>query len=180
MKLLSIAAAAALLLPAFGAVAQAGSVNVKGVHLCCGACVRDAGDALDGIKGVTDVVANRDAKIVTFKAADDAAAQAGVKALAEAGFHGKATHGDKPLPLPPAGKYKKTDVAPKVVFTGVHLCCGGCVNGAREALEDVKGAKQIDIDRTGSQVTISGDEINVAEAVAALNAGGFHGTIKKD
>ena len=25
------------------------SVNVKGVHLCCGACVKDATAALDGI-----------------------------------------------------------------------------------------------------------------------------------
>ena len=178
MKLLSLAVASALLLCASADPAQAGSVNVKGVHLCCGACVRDANDALDGIKGVKDVVANRDSKTVTFAAEDDAAAKAGVKALAEAGFHGKATHGDKALPLPAAGKFKKGEKSPKIVFSGVHLCCGGCVNGAREAVENVEGVKQIDIDRTGSKVTVSGDEIDIAEAVKALNDGGFHGTIE--
>lgn len=179
MKLLPLTAAA-VLFSAVAGVVEAGTVNVKGVHLCCGACVRDVNDALTDIKGVSDVAANRDAKIVTFTAADEDAAKAGVKALAEAGFHGKATHGDDPLPLPPAGKFKKGAKAPKIVFSGVHLCCGGCVNGAKEAMEEVKGVASIEVDRTGSKVTLSGDEIDIAEAVKALNDGGFHGTIEKE
>ncbi len=156
----------------------AGDVTVKGVHLCCGACVRDANAALKGVTGVSQVGANRDAKIVSFKAADEEAAKAGIKALAEAGFHGDATHGDDELAFPASGA-KEGETAPMVTLTGVHLCCGACVRGAQEALDDVKGIDEILIDRKGRKVTAKGKDLDVSKVVEALNAGGFHGTVKK-
>ena len=169
----------ALLLIALTAnVSQAGKVTVKGVHLCCGACVTGAQKSLGGVKGVADVVADRNSKIVVFSATDDKAAQNGINALAKAGFHGAATHGKKKLSFPASGA-KKGDKADTITLTGVHLCCGACVTGAQKALQNVKGVTAIDVDRKEKLVRLSGKEIDVVSAVAALNKGGFHGTLKK-
>lgn len=177
MKLLRWAFAG-LVLSGLTASAGAGEVTVKGVHLCCGACVRDAGDALKGIEGVSQPTANRDSKVVAFKAADDKAAQAGIEALANAGFHGTATHGDKELPFPASGA-KKGEKADAVTITGVHLCCGACVTGAQKALDGLEGVTAIDIDRNEETVKLTGKSIDVSAAIDALNKGGFHGTVKK-
>ena len=64
------------------AVADAGNVAVKGVHLCCGACVSAVSKALKPVDGVTGIACDRDSKRVTFQARDDKAAQAGIVALA--------------------------------------------------------------------------------------------------
>lgn len=155
---------------------QAGEVTVKGVHLCCGSCVRGVAKALDGVDGVSDVASDRKAKTVTFTATDDKAAQAGVDALAKGGFHGTATHGDKKVAFPASGA-KKGATADEVTFTNVHLCCGACVTGAKKALAGVKA--EFSADRKGSSVTLKGSDIDVAAAAAALNAAGFHATVKK-
>ena len=158
--------------------ASAADVTVKDVHLCCGACVAGVNKALKGVEGVSKVAADRNSKIVTFQATDAKAAKAGITALAKAGFHGKATLGDKPLPFPPSGA-KKGLKADTVTFTGVHLCCGACVTGAQKALQKVAAVTTIDIDRNAKTITLKGKAIDVTAAVQALNAGGFHGTIKK-
>src|SRR3954467_6627828 len=71
-----------------GAAAMAETkVEVKGVHLCCGACVKGVATALKGLEGVKGVC-DRDNKTVTITATDDAAAQKALDALAAAGYHG--------------------------------------------------------------------------------------------
>lgn len=160
------------------ATASAGDVTIKDVHLCCGACVVGANKALKKVDGLSDIACDRNAKIITFKAKDVKTAKSGIDALAKAGFHGKATHGGKPVSFPPSGAKKglKADI---VTFTGVHLCCGACVTAAQKAVKGVKGVTTIDIDRNAKSVTLKGKAIDVTAAVKALNAGGFHGTIKK-
>src|SRR3954453_23087622 len=73
---------------AFAGAARAETkVEVKKVHLCCGACVKGVATALkclDGVSGVCD----RDNGTVTITASDDATAQKAIDALAPAGYHG--------------------------------------------------------------------------------------------
>ena len=161
-------------------VAQAGDVKVAGVHLCCGQCVKIVGKTLKGVKGVTDVVCDRTAKpkTVSFTAADDKAAKAGVAALAKAGFHGAAAHGDKKLAFPKSGA-KKGAKADAVTLNGVHLCCGQCVKAIGKLFKEFDGVSSVKCDRKGRTVVLIGSDIDVSAAVAALNKTGFHGTIKK-
>src|SRR5262249_20074192 len=63
-------------------------VEVKDVHLCCGACVKGVGKALKGVDGVKGVC-DRDAKTVTITATNETTAQKAIDALAAAGFHGR-------------------------------------------------------------------------------------------
>ncbi|MDA0832647.1 MAG: heavy-metal-associated domain-containing protein [Planctomycetota bacterium] len=175
MKSLPIATAV-LFLGLSASSLLAGDVTVKGVHLCCGACVDGVNEALTGVDGVSDVQVDRNTKVVAFKAADDDAAQRGVDALAKGGFFGSAKHGKKDIEFPESGAEEdaKSD---KITLTGVHLCCGACVKDVQKTLQDVKGTTKIDVDREAGSVTLAGTGIVVTDAVAALNKGGFFGKV---
>ena len=60
------------------------------------------------MSGVSGVKVDRGAKSITFTAADDKGAEAGIKALAKGGFYGSAKHGDKKLSFPDSGAKKVT------------------------------------------------------------------------
>ncbi|MCH7688584.1 MAG: heavy-metal-associated domain-containing protein, partial [Planctomycetes bacterium] len=77
--------------------AQAGEVSVKGVHICCGMCVKAIGGVLGKVDGVSDAKCDRDSKTVTFSASDAKTAKAGLRAILNAGFYGKATLDGKKL-----------------------------------------------------------------------------------
>ncbi len=156
--------------------AQAGDVSVKGVHLCCGQCVKIVGTALGKVDGISNPACDRKTKTVSFTATNDKAAKAAVKALAKAGFHGAAKHGDKKLAFPASGA-KKGQKADAVTLTSVHLCCGGCVNAAKKALTGIKA--EFAADRKAKTVTLTGSGIDINAAVAALNEAGFNGQLKK-
>lgn len=156
---------------------EAGGVTVKNAHICCGACVKAVKNALGDVKGVSNASADGDTKTITFEAANDAAAKKGIRALAKAGFHGTAAHGDKKLEYPKI-KAKKGQSADKVVFANVHLCCGACVKGAKACMDGVKNVQTIEVDTNGKTVTLSGKGIDLLEAVTALNKGGFHAKLK--
>ncbi len=151
---------------------------MKNAHVCCAACVKAVEKALGDVEGVTNGTANQKAKTISFEATDQKAAQRGIAALAKAGFHGAASHGDRLLKFPQP-KVKKGETADSVTFTGVHLCCGACETGAKESLKDVKNIKEINVDRKAKTVTITGKGIDVLEAIAAFNDGGFHGNLKQ-
>lgn len=178
MKVFRITALSGLVLALAMTTANAGDVTVKNVHVCCGACVKGAKKALGDVDGVSGANADRDSKTISFTATDEKSAQAGIKALAKAGFHGKAAHGDKVLAFPKSGA-KKDAKSDSITLNGVHLCCMGCVRAAKKAVNDVKGVDVIDVDRKEKTVTLKGSGIKVAEAVAALNKAGFHGSLKK-
>jgi copper chaperone CopZ len=178
MKLfLSIAAALSLVFVAVPET-QAGGVTVKKAHVCCGQCVTIVKKTLTDLEGVTNPGADQKTGTITFDAADDAAAKRGIEALAKAGFHGSAAHGDKAVEFPKTSA-KKGDKANTVTFTGVHLCCGQCVTGAKKALENIKNV-EINVDRATQTVTLTGKDIDVLEVVNAFNAGGFHGNLKDE
>ncbi len=179
MRVTKVAAMLGLLVGMSAATIQAGEVTVEGVHLCCGACLKAVGAAFEKVEGASEVKCDRDAKTVTFQAADNKGVKAGLRALTKAGFHGTAKHDDKKVGMPKSGA-KKGDKADEVVLTGVHLCCGMCVKAADEAVK--KGAKdgEVTVDKDAKTVTVTGKDINVMAVVNALNKAGFHGKIKKE
>src|SRR5271155_293632 len=75
------------LLGATGALRAETKVELKNVHLCCGACTRAVGNILKKMKDVKGVC-DQEGKTVTITAPDDKTAQSAVDALAAAGFHG--------------------------------------------------------------------------------------------
>jgi copper chaperone CopZ len=157
--------------------ATAGEVQVTGVHICCGACVKGVEKALKDVTGVSKVSGDREAKTVRFTAADDKAAAAGIEALAKAGFHGTAKHGEATLEFPASGA-KKDAKAGQVKISQVHLCCAACVRAADEALKKVSGVSTVTADREASSIEVTGENVSVEALVKALNDAGFHATIQ--
>lgn len=160
-------------------LAHGAEVSVSNVHLCCGSCLAAVDEALADVKGVSDVAADQNTKTIRFKVADDKAAEAGIKALAEHGFFGQAKLGTKKLSFPDNGA-KKGEKANQIELEGVHLCCGACVTGAKKALENVGGLSSIEIDRAAGRIVLKGGGIETVKALDALNAGGFYAKVKRD
>jgi copper chaperone CopZ len=148
-------------------------VELKGVHLCCPACVGAVGDILkkvDGVKGVCD----RRNKTVTITAQDDETAQKALDALAAGGFHG--TTGNKDLKIKEdsgaaSGKVKNLTVA------GVHNCCGACCNAIKATVHKVEGVTGETAKPRQRSFEVTG-AFDAAELVKALNAAGFHVKVK--
>ncbi len=153
-------------------------VHVKGVHLCCGGCLGIADDALSEVDGVSKISSDLNTKVITFTVADKKAAEAGIKALAKAGFFGTATLDKKPLKYPESGA-KKGQKSNTFVLQGVHLCCTSCVTASQKALENLDGVTLIDIDRNEKTIKLTGSSIGIPEAVAALNKAGFYSRISQ-
>lgn len=65
----------------------------------------------------------------------------------------------------------------KVVVSGVHLCCGGCVTGVKDAVSDLKDSKSV-CDMKAKTVTITADNDAAAQkAIDALAEAGYHGDL---
>src|SRR5262245_6431924 len=125
--------AAASILALVG-LAQAGKVEVKGVHLCCGQCVTGAKNALKNVDGVSDVAPDQKTRTVSFTAKDDKAAEAGLQALISHGFFGACTHDGKALQ--PKLPEVKSDKADEVIVKDVHVCCKACMNAISKLFKD--------------------------------------------
>ena len=113
--------------------ARADKVELKGAHLCCGNCVKTAKAVLDKVDGVSDADADKDTKTVTFTAKDDKAAAAGVKALLDAGFFGKAAKDGKDYKID-TPEVKKGTKADAVTVKNVHVCCDSCKDAIETTL----------------------------------------------
>jgi len=160
---------------ALGAVARAETkVEVKGVHICCGACVSAANKILKGVDGAKGVV-DRKAKSITITAPDDATAQKALDALAAGGFHGDT--GNKDLTFKDdsgasAGKVKK------VTVSGIHNCCGACTAGIKAAVKKVDGATGSTVKPKAETFDVTGD-FDATDLVKTLNKAGFHVKVEK-
>lgn len=170
-----LAMCAALMMLA--STAGAGDVKVEGVHLCCGACVKGIGKALKGVDGVTGVQCDRKAGSVTFTAGSADAARSAIVALADGGFFGKATLDGKALAFPKSGA-RPGAKADTISISHVHLCCGGCISAAAKAVRAVDGVADVDCDRAGSSVKVTGSGISVEAVVKALNGAGFNAKVE--
>jgi periplasmic mercuric ion binding protein len=149
-------------------------VEVKDLHLCCGACVKGVDKALkgvDGVKGVSD----RDAGTVTITAADDASAQKAIESLAAAGFHGSLE--TKALHFPDDSGVTKGKVT-SLTLTGVHNCCRSCTKGIKDAVKEVKGVMGDTAKPKSDTFDVTGD-FEASDLVDALHKAGFHVKVKK-
>jgi copper chaperone CopZ len=148
-------------------------VEIKGVHLCCGACVKGVATALKGIDGVKPAC-DRENRTVTITANDEATAQKALDALSDAGYFGTVeTKGFtlKPVSNQPSGKVKSLSLS------NAHNCCKQCCVAIKKAVKEASGVtgdtaqpKQADFDVTG--------EFEAAAVVKALNDAGFQVQVK--
>jgi copper chaperone CopZ len=173
MKLFRLVAVAGALLLATSAVRADTTVELKGTHLCCGACVKAVNDTLKGIDGVTGKC-DAKAKTVTITAKDEAAAQKAIDALAAAGFHGE-TNSDK-VKVPEDSGVKAGKVK-TLTLTNVHNCCGACTTAIKNTLKKVEGVKGDTVKAKADTFEVTGD-FDAEAVVKALNAAGFHSKVK--
>lgn len=149
-------------------------VEVKGVHLCCPACVKGVGKALKGVEGVTGAC-DKDAKTVTITANDDASAQKAIDALAAAGFHGRLD--TKAVRFPRDSGATKGKVS-SLTLTGVHNCCRACCGAIKEAVKKVPGVTGDTAKPKSSTFEVTGD-YEPRELIRALHQAGFHVKVQK-
>ena len=176
MKLLRFVVAVGLghLLALTGAARAETKVELKGVHICCPACVKAVAATLkdiDGVKGACD----QSAKTVTITAPDDTTAQKALDALAAKGFHGDT--GSKDLAIKndsgaTAGKVQK------VTVSGIHNCCGQCTKGIKATLKKVNGVSGDTAKAKLDSFEVTGD-FDPVDLVKELNAAGFHCKVAK-
>ncbi len=156
--------------------ARADKVELKGTHLCCGNCVKIAKAALEKVDGVSDADASKDTKTVTFTAKDEKAAAAGIKALVDAGFYGKATKDGKEYKID-TPEVKKGTKADSVTVKSVHVCCDNCKEAVEATLKDLKityeGKSAV------KTVKIEGKDLDKADILEALRKAGFNGSVEK-
>jgi periplasmic mercuric ion binding protein len=172
MKRLFVSALIAIAGVVAGSVpARADSVEVSGVHLCCGRCVTAATQAVGKVDGISDAKGDRAAKKVTFTAKDESAAKAARTALADAGFYGTFKVDGKDLTAEPAGE-KKADKVDEVTVKNVHICCNACKTGATKLFKDAK----VEFPETNT-VKVTGKDLNAADIVEILHKAGFGGKI---
>jgi mercuric ion binding protein len=165
---------AACVLVLSGAAKADTKVELKGVHLCCGACVKAVGGVLKDA-GATGAKCDQKAKTVTFSAADDKAAQKAVDALAAAGFHGDT--GSKDVVVKDDSGVKKGMVK-TLSLTGAHNCCGACCKAIKETVKKVDGVKADTAKPKETDFTVTG-EFDAEALVKALNTAGFHVKVKE-
>jgi periplasmic mercuric ion binding protein len=157
-----------------GAARAETKVEVKGVHLCCGNCVKVVGGILKKVDGVTGEC-DQGNKIITITAPDDKTAQKALNALAEGGFHGQT--GNKDLAIKADGKVPKGKVK-SLTVSGVHNCCGMCCKAIKATLKKVDGVTDDTAKPKVRSFEVTGD-FDAAELVKALNDAGFHVKVKK-
>lgn len=67
-------------------------------------------------------------------------------------------------------------LAEDVKIAGVHLCCGKCVTGAKQALAKVEGVSKIRVNKTDETVIFEAtDTKSATSGLKSLAAAGFYG-----
>jgi mercuric ion binding protein len=170
MRLLSVLSLALLAAGAAGAETR---VELKGVHLCCRACVTGVENALKGSD--VQVQCDQKARTVVLTAPSAESARKAVAKLAAAGYHGES--GDPAAAMPavagvPTGKVQKLTVR------GVHNCCGRCATELKELLRKVDGVDGDTVKPRAREFEVTGD-FEAGAVVKALTAAGFHPTAVK-
>ncbi|MDR3633559.1 MAG: hypothetical protein P4L84_06965 [Isosphaeraceae bacterium] len=148
-------------------------VEIKGVHLCCGACVKGVGTALKGIDGIKPAC-DREKGTVTITATDDATAQKALDALAAAGYHGDT--GNKDLAIKAETNVPKGKVQ-SLSLTNAHNCCQSCCKAIKSSVKKVDGVAGDTAKPKTADFQVTGD-FDAAEVVKALNDAGFHVQVK--
>jgi copper chaperone CopZ len=150
-------------------------VEVKGVHLCCGACVKGVASAVKKVDGASPKC-DQKAGTVTITAKDDETAQKALDAMAAAGYHGdtgNASLAIKPTEGVPSGSVKKLKVS------GIHNCCPGCNKAVKAAVKTVSGVESDTAKSKSGTLEVTGD-FDAAAVIKALNDAGFHVKVESE
>jgi copper chaperone CopZ len=175
MRQFGMAAVALLAAGALQAAAQDGKkAEIKGPHICCGACEKSVNDLLAKVEGVAEVKCDRKNKTVTFTAKDMKAAQKALEALFDGGFAGTGHYGDVAFEATTSAPAEKAN---EVTVKNVHACCPQC----HKALQKLFDGAKVTITGSGPQrdVTVGGDNLSGREILEKLNKAGFNGKIEK-
>jgi hypothetical protein len=150
---------------ALGLGARAEStLTLTGVHNCCKSCDKGIVAAVAKVSGAS---ATTDKTTVTITAANEADAKKAAASLVAAGYFGAGAE----APAVTDAKVKSATVS------GVHLCCGKCVDAFNKAATATAGVKSTDATKNAESVKVEG-EFSTKEFAANLNKAGFSGTIK--
>ena len=150
-------------------------VEVKKVHLCCGACVKGVAAALKKVEGVTPKC-DQKAGTVTLTAKDDATAQKALDALGDAGYFGDT--GSKTLTIKPAAGVPSGKVK-SLKLSNAHNCCRRCCTKAiKTAVKAVDGVTGDTAKPKTADFEVTGD-FDAAAVVKALNDAGFQVSVEK-
>jgi copper chaperone CopZ len=170
---------AAALLMLFGSisVAAAGECKVEGVHICCGGCVKGIEAALKDAEGVTGLKVDKDNGTVTFTTETRKLSNQALGKLRKAGYYGKAAFDGKEF-KEPESKIEEGAKADAVAISGLHLCCGACVDSVKEALKEVEGVKEVTTEQKEGKASIAGTGVKLQAVYDALHKAGFHGAVK--
>ncbi|HMF11612.1 MAG TPA: cation transporter [Gemmataceae bacterium] len=166
-------ASLALVLVFTGSARTDTTVELKGVHLCCPACIKTVADTLKKVDGVTGKCDHK-AKTVTITAKDNAGAQKALDALAAAGFHGDT--GNKDFAMKEDSGASKGKVK-SVTLTGVHNCCNACCKAIKSTVKEVKGVTGDTAKPKDGTFDVTGD-FDAEDLVKALEKAGFHVKVK--
>jgi copper chaperone CopZ len=147
-------------------------VEVTKVHICCGACEKAVGKVLEeaGVKGTC----SKGTRSITIMAADDAAAQKAVDALAAAGFHGELDSKACSFKDDSGAKAGKVSSA---TVKGFHNCCPACCKAIKGVLGKVEGVESDDTKPKETSCTVKGN-FDPAKVIKALNEAGFHAKVE--
>lgn len=67
--------------------------------------------------------------------------------------------------------------AETVKLTGMHICCGGCTSGIKNAVKGIEGVS-VTVDQDAEEATVIGDTKEAAQkGVDAILAAGYHASV---
>jgi copper chaperone CopZ len=155
---------------ALGLTANAATVTITDVHICCGGCVKGVAAAEADITGLT-ATADEDASTVTLTANDTATLQKGADALVAAGYFGKSSDPSIKIDADTGAKNQKV---PSITIEHLHLCCGKCVKAVNEALATVPGVTGNTAAKGARSFEVTGD-FNDKDVFDALQKAGLTG-----
>ena len=147
------------------------TVTLSGVHLCFNNCVKGANAALAPVTGVKPDI-NMAAGTIALTAADTATLQKAVDALTKGGYFGKSSDASVKVDDSTGAKAGKVQT---LEISGVHLCCGKCVNAVKDALATVDGAKPDSTLVTKAKTFKVTGNFDAAQVFAALQKIGLTG-----
>jgi copper chaperone CopZ len=167
MKNLVLALATVLSL---GLAANAATVTITDVHICCGGCVKGVAKAEADVPGIT-AVADEDAGTVVLTGPDVATLQKGADALVAAGYFGKSSDPAITIDADTGAKNQKVQ---SITIEHLHLCCGKCVSAVNEALSGVPGVTGNTAKKGADSFEVTG-HFNDQDVFAALQKAGLTG-----
>ena len=171
-RVLSAAVVAAVAVWGAGTV-RAGSVEIKGAHVCCPKCVAAITDILQKVDGVSDPAADKSTGVITFTTKNDKTTTTAITALLDGGFIGAASDDGKAV-KPELTSPKAGDKADAVTVANTHVCCPKCQAAIKGTLP--ADAKAEFPDKT--TVKITGKDLDKAEILESLRKAGFNGKVE--